>query len=119
MLKKLLAAMALLCAATSFAADVNKASEAELDGVRGIGPAMSARILEERKKGAFKDWDDLIGRVKGVGSTNAERFSKEGLTVNGEAFKATAATPADKKAKADKTAKADKAADKKTETAKK
>ncbi len=117
MLKKLLAHMlaivALLCAATSFAADVNKATEAELDGVRGIGPAMTARILDERKKGAFKDWDDLIGRVKGVGPANAARFSKEGLTVNGDAFKAAAATPADK------TSKSDKAAEKKTDTAKK
>eukprot|EP01035_Chromulina_nebulosa_P051538 gene51538-70164_t len=100
MLKKLLAVAALLCAATSFAADVNKASEAELDGVRGIGPAMTARILEERKKGAFKDWNDVIDRVKGVGPANAARFSKEGLTVNGEAFKAAAATPADKADKA-------------------
>lgn len=113
MWKKLWAVAALLCAATSFAADVNKASEAELDGVRGIGPAMTKRILEERKKGAFKDWNDVIERVKGVGPANAARFSKEGLTVNGEAFKAAAATPADKAAKADQ------AADKKTETAKK
>ena len=113
MLKKLLAVVALLCAATSFAADINKATEAELDGVRGIGPATTARILEERKKGAFKDWNDLIDRVKGVGPANAARFSKEGLTVNGEAFKTAAATPADK------TSKADKAADKKTDTAKK
>ena len=113
MWKKLWAVAALLCAATSFAADVNKASEAELDGVRGIGPAMTKRILEERKKGNFKDWNDLVERVKGVGPANAERFSKEGLTVNGEAFKAAAATPADK------TSKADKASDKKTDTAKK
>lgn len=115
MLKKLLANVlaiaALLCAATSFAADVNKATEAELDGVRGIGPAMTKRILEERKKGEFKDWNDLIGRVQGIGPANAARFSKEGLTVKGEAFKAAAATPADK------TDKAEKSAGKKTETA--
>lgn len=101
MLKKLLshtlAAAALLCATHAFAADVNKATEAELDGVRGIGPAMSKRILDERKKGNFKDWNDLVERVKGVGPANAERFSKEGLTVNGEAFKPAAAKAADKK----------------------
>lgn len=96
MFKKLLAVVALLCAATSYAADVNKATEAELDGVRGIGPAMTKRILEERKKGNFKDWNDLVERVKGVGPANAERFSKEGLTVNGEAFKSVAVKPADK-----------------------
>ncbi len=111
MWKKLLAVAALLCAATSFAADVNKATEAELDGVRGIGPAMTKRILDERKKGEFKDWNDLIARVQGIGPANAARFSKEGLTVKGEAFKAAAApgTSAEKTAKADKT----------TETAKK
>lgn len=98
-----LATCALLLSNASLAADVNKATEAELDAVRGIGPAVSSRILEERKKGAFKDWNDLIGRVKGVGPANAARFSKEGLTVNGEAFKTAAATPADtKKAEAAK-----------------
>lgn len=115
MWKKLLAVAALLCAANSFAADVNKATEAELDGVRGIGPAMTKRILDERKKGEFKDWNDLIARVQGIGPANAARFSKEGLTVKGEAFKAAAATPADQAPKADK---AEKSAGKKTDTAK-
>ncbi len=110
MLKKLLvhalAITALLGCTAAFAADVNKASEAELDGVRGIGPAMTKRILDERKKGNFKDWNDLVERVKGVGPANAEKFSKEGLTVNGEAFKPAAATAADKPAKAEKKAEA-------------
>jgi len=110
MLKKLLAVVALLCSVTAFAAvDVNKATDAELDAIKGIGPAMSSRILDERKKGAFKNWDDLLTRVKGVGPANAARFSADGLTVNGDAFKTTAATPA----------KAEKPADKKAETAKK
>ncbi|MGE0332163.1 MAG: ComEA family DNA-binding protein [Ramlibacter sp.] len=115
MFKKLLAVVALLCATLSHAADVNKATEAELDGVRGIGPTMTKRILEERKKGEFKDWNDLIGRVQGIGPANATRFSKEGLTVKGEAFKAAAATPADQTPKGDK---AEKSAGKKAETAK-
>ncbi len=104
MFKKLLAVVALLCAVTSHAADVNKATEAELDGVRGIGPAMTKRIMDERKKGEFKDWNDLITRVQGIGPANAARFSKEGLTVKGEAFKAAAATLADQASKADKSA---------------
>lgn len=95
MLKKILAGMAMLCAAASFAAvDVNKAGAAELDSIKGIGPAMSTRILDARKTGDFKDWNDFAGRVRGVGPANSAKFSADGLTVNGEAFKGAAATPA-------------------------
>lgn len=98
MLKKILAIMAMLYAAACFAAvDVNKAGAAELDSIKGIGPAMSTKILDERKKGNFKDWNDFIERVKGVGEGNAAKFSTEGLTVNGAAFKGASATPATKK----------------------
>lgn len=103
MLKKILAIVTLLYAAVAFAAvDVNKATAAELDGIKGIGPAVSTKILDERKKGNFKDWNDFISRVKGVGEGNAAKFSSEGLTVNGAGFKATAAAaPAAPAAKAD------------------
>ena len=87
MLKKLLAALAMFYSAMSFAAvDVNTANAADLDSVKGIGPAMSTRILDERKKGPFKDWPDLIARVKGVGAKNAVKISTGGLTVNGSAY---------------------------------
>jgi len=47
MLKKILAVLAMLYAAACFAAvDVNKASAAELDSVKGIGPAISTKIVE-------------------------------------------------------------------------
>jgi competence protein ComEA len=97
MLKKVLAVVAMLSVAVCFAAvDVNKGTAAELDGVKGIGPAISARIVEERKKGNFKDWNDLITRVKGIGDKNAAKFSEAGLTVNNATF--TGAAPAaDKK----------------------
>ena len=108
MLKKLLLLVAMLYTAAAFAAvDVNKATAAELDGIKGIGPAISTKILDERKKGNFKDWTDFVERVKGVGDGNAAKFSTEGLTVNGAGFKDAA-----KQAKADvKKAKADAAAD--------
>ena len=100
MLKNILAIVVMLYAAASFAAvDVNKATAAELDAVKGIGPGISARIIDERKKGAFKDWTDFIGRVKGVGDTNAARFSAEGMTINGAAYKG-AVKKEDKKTKA-------------------
>ena len=96
MLKKILAAMVMMYAALSFAAvDVNKATAAELDSIKGIGPAISAKILDEKKKGGnFKDWNDLVTRVSGVGEGNAAKFSAEGLTVGGASFKGVAAAPA-------------------------
>ncbi|MDR3370735.1 helix-hairpin-helix domain-containing protein [Rhodoferax sp.] len=114
MLKKLLVLMAMLYAAACFAAvDVNKATAAELDSIKGIGPGISTKILDERKKGSFKDWTDFVDRVKGVGDKNAAKFSAEGLTVNGDAFKGAAPTPAKAKkadAKAAEAAPADAAA---------
>ena len=95
MLKKLFAIMTMLYAAIAFAAvDVNKATAAELDGIKGIGPGISTKILDERKKGNFKDWSDFVERVKGVGDGNAAKFSAEGLTVNGASFKGAAPAPA-------------------------
>ena len=97
MLKKILAIVAMMYAAVSFAAvDVNKASAAELDGIKGIGPGISTKILDERKKGNFKDWNDFIERTKGVGEGNAAKFSAEGLTVNGAGYKGAPAAPAAK-----------------------
>ncbi len=122
MLKKILTLVAMLYAALSFAAvDVNKGTAADLDGIKGIGPGISGKIVDERKKGNFKDWNDFIERVKGVGEGNAAKFSAEGLTVNGAGFKGAAATtpaaaPAAKEEKKDAKAdaKAQKEADKKT-----
>ncbi len=98
MFKKLLAFVAAMYMAVSFAAvDVNKASAAELDGIKGIGPATSTKIMAERKKGNFKDWNDFITRVSGVGEKNAAAFSAGGLTVGGATFAgAPAAAPAKK-----------------------
>ena len=108
MLKKILVLATMLYAAVCFAAvDVNKASAADLDGIKGIGPGISTKILDERKKGNFKDWNDFIERVKGVGEGNAAKFSAEGMTIGGAGFKgmAPAAAPAVKKE--EKQAKAD------------
>ncbi|WCM91543.1 helix-hairpin-helix domain-containing protein [Acidovorax sp. NCPPB 2350] len=65
------------------ATDVNTASVAELDGIKGIGPAMSRRILEARARAPFADWPDLVARVPGLGRQSAAKLSREGLTVNG------------------------------------
>ncbi|QGZ41696.1 competence protein ComEA [Pseudoduganella flava] len=87
MLKKLLLAVATLVATMSLAfaqVDVNKADQAALDSVKGIGPAKSKAILDERAKGEFKDWADFEKRVKGIGGKNAAKLSEAGLQINGK-----------------------------------
>ena len=87
MLKKILALLLLFFTTLAMAAvDVNSADQSQLETVKGIGPAISSRIIAERQKGSFKSWQDFIGRVKGVGDKNAAKFSDGGLTVNGAGF---------------------------------
>jgi competence protein ComEA len=85
---------AVILAAFAFAAqaaiDVNQASQAELETVKGIGPGLSGKILSARQAGAFKDWADLVDRVGGVGPGNAAKFSQAGLTVGNAAYAAPA-----------------------------
>jgi competence protein ComEA len=99
MLKKsLLGALAALCAAGAFAGvELNKADQAALESVQGLGPALSGKLLEERKKGPYKSWEDVIERVRGVGPASAARLSTAGLTVNDSPYagaKAPSAKPA-------------------------
>lgn len=82
--------IALVFATLSFAAwaavDVNTATQAELEAVRGVGTTLSSRVLAEREKAKFKDWTDLIQRVRGVGPGSAARLSAAGLTVSDKAY---------------------------------
>jgi competence protein ComEA len=128
MIRKLFGALVAILIASAAsgawaASDVNKATQAELESIQGIGPGTAGRILEERSKSPFKDWADLVDRVKGVGEGNAAKFSAGGLTVNGSAYTApakadkptkVAKAPADKKEapKKDATKTEAKAADK-------
>lgn len=103
MFKKLLAFVAAMYVAVAFAAvDVNTATPAELDAIKGIGPVKSALIISERKKAPFKDWNDFVTRVKGVGTDSAAKFSADGLTVNGTSYKASAKADVKADKKADK-----------------
>lgn len=87
MIRHILATVLAAFAFNAFAAvDVNQASQAELESVKGIGPGLSGKILEARKAGSFKNWGDFVDRVPGVGAGNAARFSANGLTVAGAAF---------------------------------
>lgn len=110
--KSIVAAAAILCSSGAMAAiDVNRASEADLDGVKGLGPGTTRLIVAERRKAEFKDWPDLIARVKGIGEPRAARLSAQGLTVGGAAYKPASAQAApDRRAAGSTVAKAGPAA---------
>ena len=78
--------VALMVCHTALALDINQANEAELDSIKGMGPALSAKVIKARELGAFKDWQDLMQRVSGIRQNKAQQFSEQGLTVHGQAF---------------------------------
>lgn len=74
------------------AVDLNSATAAELEAVKGIGPAKAKAIIDHREKnGPFKSVDDLKG-IKGFGAKTIEKLRPE-LSVGG-APAAPAAAPA-------------------------
>ena len=68
------------------ALELNQASEAELDGLRGMGPALNRVVRQAREQRPFATWSDFQARVAGVGSAKARAFSEQGLTVNGQPY---------------------------------
>jgi competence protein ComEA len=83
----LAAVLLLALAGAATAADANHANRAQLEQLRGVGPPLADAILVERAKGgAFKDWADLMARVKGIRDARAARLSEAGLTVGGEPY---------------------------------
>lgn len=103
MRKFIIATLLSVASLASFAGvDVNKASAADLDSIKGVGPGTSTKIIEARKTAPFKDWSDLVKRVPGIAEKRAVQLSAQGLTVNGESFKPgytpAVAKPADRRA---------------------
>ena len=68
-------------AGAALALDANSATQAELESIRGVGPALAARIVEARRARPFADLDDLKARVRGVGDANLRRMRDDGLDV--------------------------------------
>ncbi|MCV2365589.1 helix-hairpin-helix domain-containing protein [Paucibacter sp. DJ1R-11] len=71
--------------------EINTASRAQLESLRGLGPALVERLLLARQQGRFSDWAQLRRRVRGVGPTLAQQLSAQGLRVAGKAWAAESA----------------------------
>ena len=93
-MKRWLIALCAGWALSAFAAtEVNTAGEAELDSIKGLGPAGTALILQARTQGPFTSWKDLMVRVKGIKAAKAQQLSDNGLTVNGKTLRNERAAP--------------------------
>jgi competence protein ComEA len=73
--------------------DLNKATEIELDGLKGLGPATTRQIMNERQKAPFRDWPDVMQRVKGIGPQKATGLSEQGIRVQGQGYGLAPSTP--------------------------
>ncbi len=69
------------CRAAPAPIDANTVTSVELEAISGIGPALAARIVEERAKAPFRSLADLRERVRGVGENNLRKMRENGLAV--------------------------------------
>jgi len=79
MLKKVMAGVLILSLTSLFGMslkELNKADKSELMEIKGIGEAKADAILEERKNGKFKSFEDFT-RVKGVGEAMANNVKND------------------------------------------
>lgn len=69
------------------AVNINTATPADLDGVKGIGPSKAQAIVDYRSKhGPFKSLDDLKN-VKGFGEKSIAKLKGELSVAGGEGAK--------------------------------
>lgn len=66
--------------------DLNKAREMDLDGLNGVGPTMTRHIMNQRQIAPFRDWADVMQRVKGIGPKKAANLSDQGVRVQGQSY---------------------------------
>lgn len=98
-----------VAAPPAHAVDINQATAAQLESVRGIGPRTAEIIVRERERGgSFESLEDLSERVRGIGQKKAQALQAAGLTIGGaaapEAGASTASRPAPGKPAAGKPA---------------
>jgi competence protein ComEA len=85
-LKHVAAAAALALYSSAFAVELNTATQAELEQLKGIGVELSERLIAEREARPFRDWADVIDRLPGIGAKQATRLSAAGLRVEGTEY---------------------------------
>ncbi len=66
--------------------DANRAPAHDLEAIKGIGPSTRDRILQARQAQPFRDWQDFIERVPGIGPARAQKLSAQGLTIHGQPY---------------------------------
>jgi competence protein ComEA len=85
--KRVAATVLLAFAAQTHAVDANSANRAQLEQLRHVGPPLADAILVAREqRGVFKDWSDLMQRVRGIRDAKATKLSEAGLTVGGQPY---------------------------------
>jgi len=69
----------------ALAVDLNTASVAQLQDVRGIGPRTAQIIHQERERGGrYTSFEDLSDRVRGIGPKRAQTLRAAGLTIGAD-----------------------------------
>jgi competence protein ComEA len=75
-----------LASSPLYALDVNTATAAELETIRGLGPRTAETIIKERDRGGkFESFNDLSERVRGIGQKKAQALQAAGLSVGDSA----------------------------------
>lgn len=64
--------------------DLNTATRAEIEAVRGVGVELAERVLRARSLGRFEDWADLRRRVKGVNRRALVGWAEAGFHIAGQ-----------------------------------
>ena len=78
-----LALAVMLAIGPALATDLNTATRAQIESVRGVGVELADRLLAERTARPFSGWDDLQRRVKGIGRRNLAGFSEADMRIGG------------------------------------
>ncbi|GAA0500407.1 helix-hairpin-helix domain-containing protein [Pigmentiphaga sp. GD03639] len=74
--------LAMLGGAHAASVDVNTATPSQLEAVRGIGAKTAASIVQERRRGGpFSSFEDLAGRVRGLGTKRLQGLRAAGLAI--------------------------------------
>ncbi|MDE2944543.1 MAG: helix-hairpin-helix domain-containing protein [Gemmatimonadota bacterium] len=57
--------------------DLNRADRAQLESLSGIGPALAARIIEDRSENGPFGTPEAVTRVRGIGARSLARFREQ------------------------------------------